>query len=160
MFFFRIVGAVCISLYASIVYAEGLCSMDESVVFNCELDKTIASLCESKKGSDLVYRAGMTGKLDMKVSSDEPAGGGVFFFSYTPYAGGGEAHIRFSRSAYTYYLYDKTVKSDDGPISSAGIVIYKGGEEISNRVCRNDASIRKIGYESIETETFHAIDAR
>lgn len=140
------------------VRAEGLCISRETVIFNCELEKSIASLCQSRDEGTLIYRSGTSRRLAMELS-DSSKKKSVFFLSSIPYAGGAEAHIRFSRSSYTYYLYDKTVKAREGPEFSAGIAIYKGKRKISDLSCRNDASIYAAGYESVTRESYRSIDS-
>ncbi|MDR6419619.1 hypothetical protein J2801_001870 [Paraburkholderia phenoliruptrix] len=141
-------------------HAEGLCKSEEAAIFNCELPKSISSLCRSSDASVLTYRNGIKGRLNLEISDGGGERGRVFYFSNIPYSGGGEAHIRFSRSGYTYFIYDKTIKSDDGAISSAGLVVYKGDKKISNLVCGNDASIREVAYHAITKETYRSIGAR
>ena len=140
--------------------AEGLCNTKETVIFNCELKNSVSSLCQSTENGSMTYRNGSDGKIKLQVSDNKKNKENVFFFSNTPYAGGGEAHIRFSRLNYTYYLYDKVIKVDDGPEISAGIVVYKKTKKISNLVCNNDASIRASAYRSIYKEKYQSIDAR
>lgn len=137
-------------------HAEGLCESREAVIFNCELIKSVSSLCRSNDNHVLTYRNGSKGDLNLQIS-DERGGGVNFYFSSTPYSGGGESHIRFSRFHYTYYLYDKIVKSDDGPIFSAGIIIYKDDRKVANLFCKNDATIRESAYDTITRETYRSI---
>jgi hypothetical protein len=141
-------------------HAEGLCEADEAVIFNCELPKSISSLCQSDGDGVLTYRNGGNGKINLKISDAGESMGRIFYFSNVPYAGGGEAHIRFSRSNYTYYLYDKTMKTDNGPAISAGVVIYKDGERIANLACSNDASMRERAYHAITKEDYQSIGAQ
>ena len=137
-------------------HAEGLCQADEAVIFNCEMPRSVSSLCQSD-GGILTYRNSKNGKLYLKISDAGGEMGKIFYFSNAPYAGGGEAHIRFSRFKYTYYLYDKTVKTDGAPMFSAGILIYKGNERIANLACGNDASIRERAYHTITREAYSSI---
>jgi hypothetical protein len=161
MHIFRIILALLIAFAAMVpAHAESLCILREIVIFNCELKKSTASLCKSDENGALTYRSGSNSKVNMQLSDTGKGKGSVFFFSDAPYAGGGEAHIRFSRAAYTYYLYDKTVKTTEGPEFSAGIAIYKGQRKISNFACENDASIRAEAYKSITRESFQLIDSR
>jgi hypothetical protein len=142
------------------VHAEGLCTIKETAIFNCELQKSTASLCQSIENETLIYRNGVDGNLNLQVSDGKGSKKDTFYFSSAPYAGGGEAHIRFSRLGYTYYLYDKVVKTDEGPTFSAGIVIYRGGRKISNLMCSNDASIRSGAYQSIAKEAYRSIGTK
>lgn len=146
------------STIASTCQAASQCQKNESLIFNCITRHSRASLCESKKDETLVYRATSQGKLRLQIS--EPNKGSIFFLSSTPYAGGGEAHIRFSNADYTYYLYDKTIKSDDGPIFSSGIVIYHHAKRISNLICSNDASIHQKAYGRITSEPYIDIQSK
>ncbi|WP_143062197.1 hypothetical protein [Paraburkholderia diazotrophica] len=141
-------------------HAEGLCEADEAVIFNCELPRSVSSLCQSDGDGVLTYRNGGNGKINLKISDAGERIGKIFYFSNVPYAGGGEAHIRFSRSSYTYYLYDKTMKTNSGPAFSAGVVIYKDGKRITNVACGNDASIRERAYQKITKEAYHSIGAQ
>jgi hypothetical protein len=144
----------------SSAHAEGMCKPDEQVIFNCELKKSVASFCSSPDRHTFTYRNGTTKKIDLEMTGTSTSNDGVFFFSNVPYAGGGEAHIRFSRGDYTYYLYDKTVKTEDGPVFSAGIAIYHGTKKISNPVCENDASIHQQAYENMVKEEYRNIDSK
>ncbi|RKT13439.1 hypothetical protein B0G69_6589 [Paraburkholderia sp. RAU2J] len=141
-------------------HAEGMCGAKEEAVFNCELDRTTASLCEMKDTGVLTYRNGTMKKIDIEVSDSGSNKGNVFYFSNVPYAGGDEAHIRFSRAGYTYYFYDKTVKTDDGPEFSAGIIVYRGNKKISRKICSNDASIRQAAYSDITKEGYKNIESQ
>ncbi|MBR8299556.1 hypothetical protein KDW49_02280 [Burkholderia dolosa] len=155
------ISVASISFVAAVtVHAEGLCAAKEAVIFNCELEKSISSLCQSTESGTLTYRNGSDGKINLQVSDEKRIKKDVFYFSNAPYAGGGEAHIRFSQFGYTYYLYDKTIKADEGPTFSAGIVVYKGGKRIYNLVCNNDASIREKAYQTITREKYRTIDVR
>lgn len=153
------VALISLALTAS-AHAEGLCAAKETAIFNCELKKSVSSLCQSTENGILTYRNGLDGKIDLQISGNNEGKKDVFYFSSRPYAGGGEAHIRFSRLGYMYYLYDKTVKAGEGPTFSAGIVVYEGGKRISNFVCNNDASIRASAYQSIVREMYRTIDVQ
>lgn len=157
---YRTVSMTIITLLIGMAaHAEGLCTVEETAIFNCELEKSTSSFCQSNKNGALTYRNGSFERINLKIS-DNGGGGNVFYFSSVPYAGGGEAHIRFSHLGFTYYLYDKTVKADEGPEFSAGIVVYNGERKISNLSCNNDASIRERAYQYITREKFRSIDAR
>jgi hypothetical protein len=85
----------------SCAHAEGMCREGETIIFDCELQKSISSLCESKDAGVLSYRNGVTNKINLEISDGDAGKVKVFYFSSTPYAGGGEAHIRFSKAGYT-----------------------------------------------------------
>lgn len=138
--------------------AEGMCNVNEVAIFNCELKKNTASLCKSKDRDVVTYRNGNRKMIKLVLSDNGE--GNVFFFSNVPYAGGGESHVRFSINNYSYYLYDKTVKTDSGPIFSAGIVVYRRADKISNLLCNNNASIRQYAYQNLARDNYRNIDAK
>jgi len=143
----------------SSVNAEGMCKDGETVIFNCETKKSVSSLCQSTDTGVFSYRNGAGSKINLEISDSGTRKGQVFYSSNTPYAGGGEAHIRFSKSGYTYYLFDKSIKTDDGPTFSAGVVVYRGERKISNLICNNDASIRQNAYGDITKESYRRIES-
>jgi hypothetical protein len=145
-------------LFSANIRAEGMCHTNETAIFNCNLKKTTASLCESKASNILTYRNG--DRTGYRLVLSDNGKNNLFLFSNVPYAGGGEAHIRFSINDYNYYLYDKTVKTDEGPIFSAGIVIYRKEQKISNLTCNNDASIKQDAYQNFPRENYKNIDAK
>ncbi|MDR6497496.1 hypothetical protein J2785_000638 [Burkholderia ambifaria] len=158
---YRFVAASIIGLAPMVVaHAEGLCTKKEVTIFNCELEKSVSSLCQSKESETLIYRSGVDGKVGLRIQGGKKDARDFFFLSYAPYAGGGETHIRFYWLGYTYYLYDKVIKVDGDPMLYSGIVMYKGKEKISNISCENDASIRAIAYQSIARETYRSIGAQ
>lgn len=123
---YRAVSVAILSLAPiATAYAEGMCTEKETVIFNCELEKTISSLCQSTESGTLTYRNGNDGRIGLQISDRKRIKKNVFYFSNIPYAGGGKAHMRFSRLGYTYYLYDKTIGSDEGSTFFAGIVVYR-----------------------------------
>lgn len=139
------------------VSAEGICTAGEAAIFNCDLRGGAASLCESNSEGILTYRHKTRNSIDLEISDGADRRGKVFHFSSTHYAGGGEAHIRFAGGGYTYFLYDKTVKTEDGSDFSAGIIVYKGNINIATYVCTNDASIRQSAYLIIKEEGYKDI---
>lgn len=155
-----ILVSILVVVSTTAAHAEGLCAAKETAIFNCELEKSVSSFCQSTENGSLTYRNGIDGRINLQISDNKIPKKDVFYFSNAPYAGGGEAHIRFSRLGYTYYLYDRTIKADNGPMFSAGIVIYKGKNKISNLICNNDASIRASAYQSITREAYRPIGAQ
>jgi hypothetical protein len=157
----RLIALLSITSYIILdAKAEGMCNINEVVIFNCELKKSTSSLCKSKDHHTLTYRNGTKNKTNIEISDYQQTQKNLFLFSNTFYSGGGEAHIRFSNSGYTYYLYDKTIKTDDEPIFSAGIAIYQGEKKISNLICNNDAAIHQEAYQDIAKERFRDIKSK
>lgn len=140
--------------------AEGLCIGAESALFNCDLQNGTASLCESNNDGTLTYRNGTRSEINLEISDVGKCGEKVFYLSDASYAGGGEAHIRFQNGKYSYFLYDRTVKTEDGPEFIAGIAVYREDKKIANLLCKNDASIKQGAYLRINREKYKAIQEK
>lgn len=162
------------ALSAVAAHAEGkpeptLCKEQEVVVFNCLYRQKIASLCASpalsKDSGQVKYRFGMTGKIELEYPRGDNDSRERFLFSNTGYSGGGESHIRFVNAKFTYWLYDKMIRTgfpgDPGnpegtnkPVMSAGVIVLKKGARSSRLACRNNASISSVAYQALEREDF------
>ncbi|WP_454766948.1 hypothetical protein [Cupriavidus campinensis] len=145
-----------LTLYASGIHSETLCKSTERIAFNCQLRNGISSLCEVNDGGAFIYRNGTSDNIRLEVSSP-PSGRTSFRISSTPYAGGSETHISFSRYRHVYFLYDKIVKTDDGPESSAGVTVFNAGRKVVDQTCLNDASIHSIAYDALPWEEYRDI---
>lgn len=153
-----ILGMAALSLVSFRLAAEGACAYGEMSVFDCELGNAKASLCMSSETGLPGYRnVSMRGKF-FSISEKKHSEKLIFFISNVPYAGGYETHIRFDNRNYTYFIYHRSIKTDDGPISSAGIVVYRGQERIASDVCQNDSSIRALAYDRLPREDYRDID--
>ncbi|WP_429443925.1 hypothetical protein [Paraburkholderia sp. 40] len=153
-------GLAIIYFYSAAAYAEGMCNDNEMIVFNCQSNRSTASLCKEMGGDALTYRHGKMNRIDLEVSAVGLRKKEKFYFSSIPYSGGGEAHIRFFNGGYTYFLYDKTVRVDEGPEFSSGIVVYRHGRKISQETCNNDASIQHAAYSEIKKEEYMDIGSK
>jgi hypothetical protein len=144
----------------SLALCQEYCNSEEKPVFSCQIKDKKAELCYSKEINDFVYRF----KKGDVVQFQYPkvvGGNDPFKFSSTPYAGGGEAHVRFENGDYTYFIYDKDVKNSDGGLNStAGIIVKKGGKAVANMQCDNDASIHSEAYDIIPKESYEDIGAQ
>jgi hypothetical protein len=140
--------------------SPSMCLDGENTIFNCELKGAVASLCISRTNDLLAYRKGTPGKLELVLDEKRFGTGTVFLLSNAQYAGGYESHIRFSNGSVTYLLYDKSVKRDNGPEASVGIVVYNEGQKIANLSCENNASISAEAYEAMRQEDFNAIQTQ
>jgi len=147
-----LLSAFALGATASHAETLNLCTSEETDVFHCHLKKIDISLCLSSNGS-FTYRAGRGKNIGLELSQ-KADGQNIFFVSSVAFAGGGEGHIRFSNHDYTYFLFDRTVKSDDGPVFSSGITIYKKGKLISQSSCRNSASIHQDAHSKLSEEQY------
>lgn len=119
-----------------------LCLKNEKIVFSCQLDKRMVSLC-SPAGQEktLIYRYGASNKIELvhpAVGGDEK---GAFTKSSKPMFGGGISYVNFQRGEYEYSVYSKLGRSqgvpqeDRDPEFEDGIVIKKAGKEVKKLVC-------------------------
>ena len=142
------------------------CTSAEQIVFSCTIGKKILSVCASnilsKQAGYMQYRFGQKNKIEMSYPETPQHPRQFIFFSSVPYAGGGEAHLRFANGQYEYIVYDRTTKGEWGKAGhrptffSAGVVIRKDKKIISNLKCRPEdhASIRAVAYEIMDQEEF------
>ncbi|WP_174554700.1 hypothetical protein [Burkholderia latens] len=77
-----------IAAVSAIAHAEGLCTEKEATIFNCELEKSVSSLCQSAESGALAYRNGMGGKINFQIADNKENKRDVFYFSNASYAGG------------------------------------------------------------------------
>lgn len=161
--FFMVLPMLCYgTAFAAQSMEPTLCTPDENILFQCTLKTKLLSLCASKdfapdRGT-LQYRFGTSKKLDLVYPATPQAAAGHFFFSSTPYSGGGEAHIRFETAGYEYFLFDKVIRTSfngpNNPEFTAGVVTRHEGKT-SMRECSNAASgIHANAYEAIPGETY------
>ena len=68
--------------------------------------------------------------------------------------------ISDSNGRVTFLLYNKSVKTDNGPEASAGIVVHKKGQKIANLSRENNVSISAEAYEAMRQEDFNAIQTQ
>lgn len=144
---------------------KSLCRKDERVVFACNLGKKMVSLCASGGGSaKYQYRAGTSQHLELQFPETLSRAEGHFWFSSRPFAGGGSAHIRFKNADYEYILFDYTVRTGfdpnglNNPQFGSGVAVLQGGNVISMRTCKNDASINSLAYDEMPKEEYKSYD--
>jgi hypothetical protein len=137
-----------------------MCSVGERVLFTCNFKSSTASLCLGADGKFTIYRKSSARKLELSIKENHLQKVPVFWLSNTQYAGGFESHIRFFNRNVIYFLYDKSIKMDDGPRDSAGIIVLKGDKIIADFVCESNASISSAAYDVIRTEDFTDIKSR
>jgi hypothetical protein len=118
-----------------------LCLANERVAFTCTAGTKLISLCAS--GDVLRYRYGKPGRPDITYPAPALATPAreAFRFSSTPYAGGGEARVRFTNGAWEYILYTATMAGAwhaDGTRDHRqydGVLVRRDGVNKSNIRC-------------------------
>jgi hypothetical protein len=139
-------------------HSDKICENAGTLIFNCKLPRSTASLCMSRTGS-LTYTAQSFKGNALKLTNLGDKGT-KFRFSNVAFSGGGEAHIRFQNNGYEYFLFDKTVKTNEGPDFNAGILVYRSNRRIASFTCENDASIHEDAYTQLPREQFRSIQLK
>jgi hypothetical protein len=159
--------AFCASPLAAPPPKASLCTPAEDVIFQCDLKGKRLSLCASRdfstNGGTVQYRYGVPAKMELLYPETPQPARDRFFFSSTPYSGGGEAHIRFSNGDYDYILFDRTVRTAFGngpnnPEFTSGVVTRRKGTVVSRRLCSNNGAIVSKAYEALPKEEFEDIE--
>ena len=96
-----------------------LCGVGETVLYSCAVGHKVVSIC----GGDgkATYYFGKPGKIEMSSQA--------LHFAETGFSGGGETQVSLTNGAYSYIVYDKTVRTSfssggqNDPESSSGLVV-------------------------------------
>lgn len=142
-----------------------LCQPDEQLIFGCEIEHKLLSVCASadvsKTSGYVQYRFGKPGKIELTYPATKVAPQGKFFLASAGFSGGGANIIRFNNSGYEYLVFDRMRRTNFTPGEPhdaefhAGIVTRRHGKITSTRLCdNNDASVRALAFEVLETEEF------
>lgn len=142
-----------------------LCNKDEQVLFGCTVGKKMVSVCTSQKFTKssgyVQYRFGVKNKIELQYPASLVPPQKNFFFSNTPYSGGGAARIRFSINDDEYIVFDSTIRTNvkpgepNYPEFTAGLITQHMGKITSLRKCSDDASIRAEAYTNLEPEDWN-----
>lgn len=120
--------------------AESLCSAHEPVVFACHVGSKMVSLCRpgGKEGA-LSYRFGRPAALELRYPGPGHKARAAFTVKSAPLVGGGETTVAFRRGAYTYTIYSRIGRAEDGttPEFEDGILVARGGKLVSKMVCED-----------------------
>lgn len=131
------VAAVLIAAMIAAPAAATLCRPGEVPVFSCAIGTRVAAVCTGRGGP--VYRFGRPGRVELTARN--------LSIATRAYSGGGETQISFRRGAFTYVVYDRTVRTAFGadgrndPAITAGVAVRRGGRTISDRQCRGEATL-------------------
>lgn len=132
----------------------GLCAADEPALFSCRVRTgKVASVCgaEGPDGRRFAqYRYGRSGSEPELTFPATPAEGQLAFAS-TPYSGGGEAQLMFTRGDVHYVVYSRTVRTRfDGegndPDFQDGVAVMHGEQLVSRLACTG-AGPKPIDYD-------------
>jgi hypothetical protein len=133
-----IVAAGCCASPAA--HAASLCAPNEPVVFACHVGAKMVALCRPAGDRGMLsYRFGGADKLELSYPEPGRQASAAFTVKSVPLIGGGETTVAFQRGAYTYTVYSKVARADDGmgPEFDDGVIVARRGKELSRMRCED-----------------------
>jgi hypothetical protein len=122
--------------------AIGLCPSQEAVVFSCEVDRKVVSVCNDS-GDQLSYRFGTPRKLELEIPSPVRQTEASVSGASITLSGGGGAYLRFSTGKFGYVVFT-AISSSWG--EKSGVVVERPGKKRIFLPCTSDP-LSKIGPE-------------
>jgi hypothetical protein len=124
-------------------WAGALCTSGERVLFSCRMKEKSVALCASadlgRTTGYVQYRFGTAQKLELQYPKEKEPAESNFFISSIAYSGGGEARVRFLRNNVSYYIYERTVKSNaafaPGEHVEYGLITQSAAHGLTRRLC-------------------------
>ena len=132
------VAAACCG--AGHAQAASLCAPNEPVVFACHVGAKIVSLCRPAGDRGMLsYRFGGIEHIDMHYPDPGRQASAAFTVKSAPLIGGGETTVAFQRGAYTYTVYSKVARGEDGdmPEFEDGVIVSRRGKVLSRMRCED-----------------------
>jgi hypothetical protein len=125
------------------VSLAGECGDNDKTVFYCEMKESSLSICSNDY--IIYYKHFKKGNLDFLYPENNS--NGMFYISNKSYSGGGESRIRFINHDFSYVIFDKLVKREDGgEIFSdfeSGIMVVKNNKVLSTKFCDDSSGINE-----------------
>ncbi|MEN3274459.1 MAG: hypothetical protein V7631_249 [Massilia sp.] len=119
---------------------ESLCAANEPVVFSCHVGAKLVSLCRPADDRGMLsYRFGRPEAVELSYPEPGRTARAAFTVKSAPLVGGGETTVAFRRGAYTYTVYSKVARGEDGttPEFEDGIIVSRRGKVISRMRCED-----------------------
>ena len=132
------VAAACCGVFPA--QAASLCATSEPVVFACHVGSKMVSLCRQAGDRGMLsYRYGGPGKLELSYPEPGRQASAAFTVKSAPLVGGGETTVAFKRGVYTYTVYSKVARSEDGstPEFEDGVIVSRRGKVLSKMRCED-----------------------
>jgi hypothetical protein len=117
---------------------ESLCAAGEPVVFACHVGTKMVSLCRPPGDRGMLsYRFGRPGALELSYPAQGRQASAAFTVKSSPLVGGGETTVAFRRGAYTYTVYSRVGRGEDGatPEFEDGVIVSRRGKVLSRMRC-------------------------
>lgn len=145
-----ILALTLLGMSQPVISANSHCNQREVIIFNCNIDKKVISICASPnlsaKTGYLQYHFGSIHSPELvfpskKFAPHDQVTGGTLTFS-----GGGGAYLRFIRNRHSYVVYTAIGR---GWGEKAGVTVQKDGHRKANLICRNQP-ISELGPDFFE----------
>ncbi len=120
--------------------AASLCLAGEPVVFACRVEGKLVSLCRAPSSDGgLHYRFGLPAALELEYPAPGQRARAAFKVGSTPLIGGGITSVAFARGGYTYTLYSRIGRADDGttPEFEDGLTVERRGKTLRHLRCED-----------------------
>jgi hypothetical protein len=134
-----LVAAACCAAAAPAA-AESLCAANEPVVFACHVGTKLVSLCRPADDRGMLsYRFGRPEGVELSYPEPGRQASAAFSVKSVPLVGGGETTVAFQRGAYTYTVYSRVARSEDGstPEFEDGVIVARRGKVLSRMRCED-----------------------
>jgi hypothetical protein len=134
-----LIAAACCAA-APLAAAESLCAADEPVVFACHVGSKLVSLCRPTGDRGMLsYRFGRPDGLELSYPEPGRQASAAFTVKSVPLIGGGETTVAFQRGAYTYTVYSRVARGEDGttPQFEDGVIVARRGKVLSRMRCED-----------------------
>lgn len=133
------IAAACCAA-APLAAAESLCAAGEPVVFACHVGSKLVSLCRPTGDRGMLsYRFGRPDGLELRYPEPGRQASAAFTVKSVPLIGGGETTVAFQRGAYTYTVYSRVARGEDGlsPQFEDGVIVARRGKVLSRMRCED-----------------------
>jgi hypothetical protein len=137
---FKLVIAAACCAAAPLAAAESLCAAGEPVVFACHVGSKLVSLCRPAENRGMLsYRFGRPDGLELSYPEPGRQASAAFTVKSVPLIGGGETTVAFQRGAYTYTVYSRVARGEDGttPEFEDGVIVARRGKVLSRMRCED-----------------------
>lgn len=134
------IAALCGLASPLTLAAQSLCAAGEPVVFACHVGSKMVSLCRPPGDRGMLsYRFGKPESLELSYPEPGRQAGAAFTVKSLPLVGGGETTVAFRRGGYTYTVYSRVGRGEDGatPEFEDGVIVSRRGKVLSRMRCED-----------------------
>ena len=115
----------------SVAFLASHALVSGQIAFRCRIGGDLISVRRS--GPDLSYQVSAHGRVKFHITRG--------YLARTGYSGGGELQAVFQNGAWTYLVYERTIRTGfarhNAPSFTAGVDVLRNGAIVSRRSCRD-----------------------